>query len=212
MKFRFFLICIISVVICFGQTTQTKKQITDLKNGILFVRLSTREKTVEDLKKMGKTRAAEEIRNEQEIKNKKIVEAFKTNFKFCEYSFFYSQYSNEIQNRNFKFMIFDKDLKPDSDFNLNGRPFFVAEFGVLQADTARTFRDTKLQSTANFNVESTPIYSQNSPNKIYALIIKDNNYVQLKYPFPYYVNAYNTDRAVRKMNQKLNSFYNKSFK
>jgi len=109
-------------------------------------------------------------------------------------------------------MIFDKDLKPDSDFNLNGRPFFVAEFGVLQADTARTFRDTKLQSTANFNVESTPIYSQNSPNKIYALIIKDNNYVQLKYPFPYYVNAYNTDRAVRKMNQKLNSFYNKSFK
>jgi len=212
MKFRFFLICIISVVICFGQTTQTKKQITDLKNGILFVRLSTREKTVEDLKKMGKTRAAEEIRNEQEIKNKKIVEAFKTNFKFCEYRFFYSQYSNEIQNRNFKFMIFDKDLKPDSDFNLNGRPFFVAEFGVLQADTARTFRDTKIQSTANFNVESTPIYSQNSPNKIYALIIKDNNYVQLKYPFPYYVNAYNTDRAVRKMNQKLNSFYNKSFK
>jgi hypothetical protein len=98
------------VAFCSAQTTESHKQIAELKNGVILVRLSTRERTVEDLKKMGKTRAAEEIRNEQEIKNKKIVEAFKTNFKFCEFRFFYSQYSNEIQNRNFKFMIFDKDF------------------------------------------------------------------------------------------------------
>lgn len=176
----------------------------------MLIRLSTREKTVEDLKRMGKTRAAEEIRKEQELKNNKIVAAFKKHFNFCEYRFFYSQYSAEILKKNFKFLVFDKDLKPDANFELNGRSFYVAEFGILQADTTKISKETKIDYSKDFSAEEVPVYYQNTPNKLYALIIKDNHYYQLRYPFPYYVAGFNTERAVKKMNLKLSNFYNKA--
>jgi hypothetical protein len=199
------------LVPCHAQVSNTKKQILELKKGVLLIRLSTRERTVDDLKKLGKTRAAEEIRNEQERKNKIIIEAFKANFNFCEYRFFYSQYSSEILNRNFKFLIFDKNLTPDADFSLNGQNFYMAEFAVLQPDTIAIAREKKLVFEKDFSAEEKNVYYQNAPNKIFALVIKDNNFIQLKYPFPYYVNGNNTARAVKRLNSKLNNYYKKNF-
>jgi hypothetical protein len=202
--------CLFLITTNQGQDKDSRKYIIELKKGFLLIRLSTREKTVEDLKRMGKTRAAEEIRKEQELKNSKIVAAFKKYFTFCDYRFFYSQYSNEIKNKNFKFLLFDKELKPDANFELAGKNFYVAEFGILQADTAKISKETRLEFNKDFSAEEVPVYYQNTPNKLYALIIKDNQYYQLKYPFPYYVAGFNTDRAVKKMNQKLSNYYTKT--
>jgi len=201
--FQYFIV----LQIGFSQSAIAKKQIKELKNGYLLIRLSTREKTVDDLKKMGKLRAADEIRKEQEEKNKKIVEAVKKNFTFCEYRFFYSQYSAEILQRNFKFYVFDKDLKPDTDFNLNGKEFYVAEFVVLQGDTARIGGNNSIEYTDDFSAKEKTVYYQNMPNRILAFVIKDNHFVQLKYPFPYYVGGNVIERAIRRMNSKLGSYY-----
>ena len=214
MRFRLSILIIAIFLLCVNtisaQRFDARKQVIDLKKGVLLVRLSTREKPVEDLKNRGKISAAEQIRSEQEQKNKLIVQAFNKYFKFCDYRFFYSQYSSEILNKNFKFYVFDKDLKPDVNFSLENRNFYIAEFGILQADTNKISRDSKIFYDKDFSAEEKAVYTTNTPNKIFALKILDNKNYQLRYPFPYYVAGFNTNRAVKRMNSKLSSFYNSS--
>ena len=183
------------------------KQIHEIKNGYLLIRLSTRSKTIEDLQRIGKNRAAEEIKKDQDEKNRKIIAAFAKNFNFCEYRFFYSQYSDEIKKGNYKFLVFDKNLQPDNNFSLEGKNYYVAEFGTLEADTTIIASDMTLEVKDDFDVSTKKVNYTNTPNKIYALIIKDKNYYQLRSPFPYYAGGMSTDKMVRKMNSKLKSFY-----
>jgi hypothetical protein len=183
------------------------KQIHELKNGYVLIRLSTRSKTIEDLQRIGKNRAAEEIKKDQDEKNRKIIAAFNKNFNFCEYRFFYSQYSDEIKKGHYKFLVFDKNMQPDNSFSLEGKNYFVAEFGTLEADTSIAASDVTLEVKDDFDVANKKVNYTKSPNKIYALIIKDKNYYQLRRPFPYYASGLSTDKMVRKMNSKLKNFY-----
>jgi hypothetical protein len=183
------------------------KEINELKNGYLLIRLSTRSKTIEDLQRIGKNRAAEEIKKEQDEKNRKIIKAFATNFKFCEYRFFYSQYSDDIKKGNYQFLVFDKNMQPDNNFSLDGKKYYVAEFGILQSDTGVVAHDYSLEVKDDFDVQTKTNNYAKPNNHIYALIIKDKNYNQLRFPFPYYSYAVSTEKMVRKMNAKLINFY-----
>jgi hypothetical protein len=204
------LLAVTTVMFAFVQKNAVaKKQIQELKTGYLLVRLSTRSKTIEDLQRMGKSRAAEEIRKQQEEKNKRIVAAFNKYFNFCEYRFFYSQYSDDIQKGNFKFLIFNKDLSVDESFSVEGKTYYVGEFGIVEPDQTKESYDTELQYTDDFSAELKRVKYGPSTNKIYALIIKNNNYVQLTRPFPFFATGISTEKMVKKTNSHLNNFYNK---
>ena len=65
-----------------------KKQINQLKDGALLVRLKTKKNTISALRKIGKSKLADEIEKKQSEYNLNIITAFKTNFDFCPTYFF----------------------------------------------------------------------------------------------------------------------------
>jgi hypothetical protein len=199
MKKLIFAFAIISIFIspCFGQTQQLKKiskqQINQLNKGVLLVRLKAKKKTILKLRKSGKDNLANKIEQQQAELNKKIVSAFRDNFEFCSTYFFFSEHSKSIKDKQFSNVIFLNDnLVPDSiikfDYNAN---FFIAEFVTLEQN-----------DHANMGFE--------------ALVIRNDQFVQLKRPFPYYARTFGSlpikqklEKAVRRMNKKLYKFLKK---
>src|SRR3954466_3763280 len=72
------------------------KKVLKLKDGVLLVRLMTREPSVKALREAGQTRQADEMQQEQNTYNKKIISAFKSGFTFCPVYFFFSSYSQQV--------------------------------------------------------------------------------------------------------------------
>lgn len=119
---------ILSPIISVAQKPREKARanIVMLKNGALFVRLRTSELKINALKSKGMLKEAEEIRVAQENTNKSIIAAFKANFKFCPVYFFYSNYSTQIKEGNYKGLIMDVNMQVDSSFSSNN--YLIGEF------------------------------------------------------------------------------------
>lgn len=199
MKKLIFAFVIISIFnsSCFGQTEQLKKlskqQIIQLSKGVLLVRLKSKQKTILELRKFGKDNLANKIEQQQAELNKKIVSAFKNDFDFCSTYFFFSKHSKSVKDRQFGNVIFLNDnLVPEPiikfDYKAN---FFIAEFVTLEQN-----------DIANMGFE--------------ALVIRNDQFIQLKSPFPYYARTFSSlpikrkiKKAVRRMNKKLYKFLKK---
>jgi len=172
-----------------------RKWITELREGVLLVRLQTRSKSLERIRERGLEEKAEEIEAELKAENEAVVEAFREEYRFSPVYFFESQYSKLLKDRDFdQVEFFDVNRKPVAP-DLSKKPFFIAEFSRVEADTA--------------HYETTP-----DPG-FGALVIKSDQFVQLDRPFPFYVRTYETlpilrrkpKKVVRKMNEKLFGFY-----
>ena len=72
-----------------------KTQIKELKEGVLLVRLHTKQPVIDAMKERGSFKKAHYIKEKQEAVNKEIVAAFK-DFDFCKVYFFYSQFSDSL--------------------------------------------------------------------------------------------------------------------
>ena len=195
----------------------TTMQINQLKNGALLVRLKTNALALEALRKSGKEQQANALeRNQAEI-NRNILEAFQGKFKFCSVYFFFSNYSEAVKNKTFDRVVFLNDnLQPDSTIKFTKGTFLVADFGVIEQDTARYAENTLIIPDDNFSVKQSKTYYGGPSFGYEGLIIRSDALVQLRHPFPYFVRTYDSklkkkvvNHAVRKMNKKLNHFYNK---
>ncbi len=169
----------------YSNKTIAKKQINQLHDGALLVRLITKTKTITTLKNAGNYKMADEIELEQSTLNKRIILAFRNHFKFCPVYFFYSDYTEAVKNNEINKIIFlNDDLQLDPEILFKEDKFLTAEFSLID--------------DADFE----------------ALIIKDNQFVQLKRPFPFYVRTFDSIWNDKKLNQvivtlnhRLNSFY-----
>lgn len=165
---------------------QAGEQINQLKNGALLVRLQTKNKSISALRKNGNDKLADKIETEQKSRNMEIVSAFKAGFNFCPVYFFFSDDSQNIRERQFDKVVFlSKSLLPDTTIKFTKDHFLTAEFGTTDGDTS-----------------------------FGALIIKSDQLIQLKRPFPYYVRTFGSlpikrsaYKTVKKMNKKLHQFY-----
>ena len=192
-----------------------KEQITQLKEGALLVRLQTKRNSIEALRKKGRVKLAEKIETRQRNYNLEIVAAFKTNFKFCPTYFFYSHYTNEIREKRFDQVIFLTDsLTTDSAIKFNYRNFLTAEFGISEQDTAIYFSHYNYESDGNWSVRRVEKFYCTSNINFGALIIKSDQFIQLKKPFPVYVRTFDTlpikrspKRTVKIFNRRLKMFY-----
>ena len=186
-----------------------REQINQLHNGVLLVRLQTKKKSIEALKKRGQLKLAGEIKAKQESLNKEIVSAFQRNFDFCPTYFFYSNYSQEIIDKSFEEIQFlDKNLLPDTKIKFDNKSFLTAEFGTIEQDTTN-------RVPVNNGAEKQEQKYSGSNMGFGALIIKSEQFNQLKKPFPFYVRTYDSlpikrkpRVVVRKMNEKLHEFLN----
>ncbi len=196
----------------------TNDQINQLKDGALLVRLQSKKKSITALRKIGKDHLADKIETKQRNYNVKIVSAFKTNFNFCPTYFFFSDFSQNIRDRQFDKVIFLSDsLFADSTTKFNQSNFLIAEFGTIEQDTAKYFSHNSYEPAGSWSLKPTSNYYGGPRMGYGALIIKSNQLIQLRRPFPYYVRTFDSlpirrspNKTVKKMNKKLYKFYKKN--
>ncbi len=192
-----------------------KEQIEQLKNGALLVRLKTKSTAINALRKAGKNVQADEVEKQQALFNLNIIDAFKTKFNFCPTYFFYSDYSDNVKEKQFDKVVFLNDsLKPDPTIKFNKQSFLVADFGTVEQDTARYYSHTSVEPDGNFSVKKVDHYYGGPSFSYDGLIIRSDKLIQLRHPFPYLVRTRDPrpkpkklNKVVKTMNQKLISFY-----
>ncbi|MFI5220239.1 MAG: hypothetical protein ACHQNT_12200 [Bacteroidia bacterium] len=190
------------------------EEIDHLKDGVLLVRLQTKENGITALRKMGNNEFADIIMEKQLQQNKEIISAFKNNFTFCPAYFFLSNYSDSVLSKQINGIVFlDDNLQPDTTVKLNNRKFLTAEFGIIEQDPAKYFSGYYYYQGEN-GLERRSAYDGGPDLRFGALKIMNDKLVQLKRPFPYYVRTFNStpfkrkfSKVVRKMNKNLFSYY-----
>jgi hypothetical protein len=217
---RTLLIFLLFPALLFAQPDVARRQIIDLKNGTLLVRLMTSENKIKALQNAGYPEKAEEAKAEQAAINNKIAEAFRLNFNFCRVFFFYSSASEEVKQLQFKGNLLGYNLEPAAVIDPPIEAFFVAEFGDLQ-QTDEKYRDSEsFRETDSGGREAQTTYYGSPDMGLPALLIRDRDFIQLRDPFPYYVRTYESlspvkrtaEKSVKKLNGKLQDYYHSTSK
>ncbi len=208
----YFVLFLIGITICPEQLSAQNKppieqimraNIQKLKDGVLLVRLQTREQSITALRQNGQEADAKQLETNQAIYNREIIKAFRSGFDYCPVLFFFSNYSDQVLTGNTDVVIFLNDsLQPDQSIKLEGRGFLIAEFGVLQQDTAVFFQDNYYYYGAEGREEQRSV-SGGADQKLPALRIMDERFLQLAYPFPYYARTYQDPPSVKKINKAV---------
>lgn len=193
----------------------TTQQINQLHNGALLVRLQTKKKSIAALRKTKKDKLADMIETRQAELNKVIIRAFQDNFDFCPVYFFFSNHSENVRKKQFdKVEFLNYSLLPDTNINFDHKDFLISEFGTIEQDKAKHF-DGYYTVQGENGLEKRTKYYGGSNMRFGALIIKSDQFVQLRKPFPYYVRTFDSlpirrkpKKVVIKMNMKLLNFYN----
>ncbi len=188
-----------------------RNHITALRKGALLVRLQTRAQSVETLKERGlidkERRQAEE--------NTEYLKAFVSEFDFAPVYFFRSEDSKLIKEGKLSEVVFlNYNLVPDSTIAVKEQIIYTAEFGNIAPDNEKTRQGYRLDKDSTGVIQKSTYYSS-ADMGFEALVIMDNQFIQLRNPFPYYVRTYDkkgimtrsSEKTVRKMNQKLHQFY-----
>ncbi len=176
-----------------------QEQIKALKDGVLLVRLQTRNKSIDLYRKNGQHDIANKIEDEQYQENKGIVAAFNQYFDYAPVYFFYADDTELIKAGKTSGVFLNNKLlqtdsiKPKLDF------YMVAEFGPLEGETKVIPGDTLV---------ALPDYV---PGEVLerALVMRDRNFMQMRDPFPYYIRAAfksKAEKQVTKLNEQLHSY------
>ena len=195
-----------------AEREEAYQNILDLKNGVLLVRLKRLDKSVNALIRMGEPLKAEEFGRKIAAQNRDLMRAFEQEFNFCPVYFFYSESSDSIRKSNYS-VLFDQRGEP-VELPSNFPNVFIADTGPLQADTSTHFYDYELVSDGNFSRKRIKRVYAGQAMGFGAICIKDQQFVNLKNPFPYYVKTYGNYVFLRKpskivwlLNQKLFDYY-----
>lgn len=189
--------------------------IQKMKNGALIVRLKTKQNSISALRKSGQNKRADKLEAKQAAYNINIIEGFKTNFDFCPTYFFYSNFSQEVLDKEFTKVEFLNDsLQFDPTITFNHTTYLTAEFGIIEQDTAKYFDNYYYVQGKNGKEKKTS-YNGSTDMTFGALIIKSDQFFQLRKPFPYYSRTLATlpikrkpKLVIKEMNIQLHRFYN----
>lgn len=198
----------------------TKVQINELKDGALLVRLKTKKNSIAALQKIGKNEAAEKLELKQAAYNLNIVTSFKKYFTFCPTYFFYSDYSTNIKEREFdKVLFLNEKLQADSSIKFVYKTFLTADFGTIEQDTVKYFANYSMEQDKNLGTQKVKTYNGGPDFGFDALIIRNDKFIQLRDPFPYFErtrdpmpNKRKLEKVIKKINKRFFKFYIKKNK
>ena len=147
----------------FNDSLTAQNIIKELPESAILFRLKTNNHLINYYLENGETEKAHLEKEKQKSYNNQIIRMFEKEWDFCPVYFFYSQHSKEITNKNFQhvFKGIDQQILNQEELNTLKNNFIVIYFGSTQG---------KL--------------------KFDALIISDQNLIQLKKPNPRFVRTY----------------------
>lgn len=195
------------------------RQIRQLRHGALLVQLSSKITTVQALRKSGDERRAGIVVEQQHDYNMAVVKAFRGYFDFCPVFFYFSENARSVQEKQFGGNIFLNDsLQPDQGIQFPGSDFLIATAGSVEQDTTKKFESYYYVQGPN-GPERRATYYASPALGFSALILKSDQSVQLRRPFPFYARIYESlpfqeemGVVVKKMERKLLRFYKRSMK
>ena len=199
----------------FSNSAIARAHIKALREGVLFVRLQTRTQSIKTLEERGLTDKAEALERRQEEENTEYVQAFVSEFDFVPVYFFRSKDSKLVKEGRISEVIFlNNDLIPDTTIKVKNQTIYTAEFGNVAPDDEKMHQDYRLEKDST-GVKRKSTYYGTADMGFEALVIMDDQFIQLRNPFPYYVRTYDKkgiitrspEKTVRKMNQKLHQFF-----
>jgi len=166
------------------------RQIKQLRDGALLVRLKTSAPTIAAMQKRGHMQLAEETLEQQRVENKSIMQAFRSAYSFSEVKFFFSSDSRKVLKGEYEGIFLNDSLEKDPAIVLNNpKNVFTCELTKIQEDTAKYFSHYEWVSTGNFASKQVERFYGGGQNTFYAFVVKDNEFNQLSRPFPYYSRA-----------------------
>lgn len=191
--------------------TKAKRNIELLKDGVLLVRLQSKQKTIEILKEKGYPKKAKYFRERQLKDNKEIARSF-NNMDFCKVYFFYSHDSDLLLNGLFDSISFLNEKLDTILLKLD--TFFIADIGELN-QTAKL--DTTNQTLDKEKIKGNKrkkSYSGGTKLSFKSLYIRDMDFNVLTKPFPFYqryhpipLTVLTNEEVVLKLNDRLKDFY-----
>lgn len=165
---------------------QPNQLVEQLANGTILVRLNTGEKQLELLEKMKLTKKLTALKKEIEEENIKIIDAFSEKLTYASRVYFFkSSDSPKIKSKAFSGNLFDKNGNRINEEEKPIGTYVIAEFAKTEE------------------------------MGIPALVISDDQFNQLKPPFPYFVRTFESlpvfnrsyERTVELFDEKLRTYH-----
>ncbi|NOQ73650.1 MAG: hypothetical protein GQ574_16710 [Crocinitomix sp.] len=197
----------------------SQRQIKELKESVLLVRMRTRQPLIDALLKSDRTDEAKKVELEQLKKNQEIIAAFDKYFDFCPVFFFRSDYSNFVKKQQLDSVVFLNDTAGvDPGIKITSELFYIAEITALGKDTATFEEGTYLVRTED-GLERHTQYGGGGNSGFEALIFKSSAFYQLRRPFPYYSRTLQSlpimrrsfKRVIQRANEALHYYYSKVY-
>lgn len=195
-----------------------EKLINDMKNGVILVRLMSRENAIQALKNAGQHEKAQAVMDQQKEENLEITKAFVDEFDFCPVMYFYSSCSKNIMDREFQGCLMNADLAPAQEADVSSiDKFFIAEFWHVESSDEKYFTHYSLETNEEGDKEIRTNYGGDTEIGAAALVIRDASFKQLQDPFPFHVRTReglpwerSKAKTVEKMNQGLHNYLKNS--
>lgn len=152
-------ICLTFLVFAITLSGFSQNDIKNLKNGVVLVKLYTNANKIAALEKQGLNKRAEDEKKKVELEHLEIINAFKKEFKFTNYYFFYSNNMNEIKKGDYANVI--DSLKQGAHIDKPDSMVYI--------------------------LDSRSYYSESMASSYLGFSMLNNKGEQLEKPFPYYV-------------------------
>lgn len=198
-----------------NRTVRAIVQVRRLKQGALLVRLFEKEKQIALLQKQGKSASViQAYKDKIDKQNNEIIDAFKTNFKFCPVYFFYAKDSEHVKNRDFKNVHFIEKSGEELENTLTNNYFYTADLSELKVDTINYITSVDSRDESDNRIVTR---GKKSNIGYESITIRSDQFVDLLTPFPYSTRTYkdlplfkrSIAKTVSKLNFKLERFNRK---
>lgn len=163
------------------------KHISNLKDGVLLVRLKTSQPTIDAMRYMGMDKEAKRVELIQKRQNKALVKAFRTYYSFSEVQFFYSNFSKKVKEGQLEGIFLNDSLELDSSISIPVKQkVYTAEFANIEQDSAKFFSHYSFVPDGPFKQKKVERFYGAPDMDFKAIVIKNRQFEQLSAPFPYY--------------------------
>ncbi len=179
----------------------SRAQILLLKKGAIVVRLKTNERSLEQYRKAGKNEIADRIESENLNRNKLIMTAFKSHFRFCKVYFIYAKNTKQfLEGKPGVFL--NDNLQVDTSIRPKEKFVLLAEYGTVMSNVVQDeYHFKELNKTSE----------SNQPAASSAIFLSDLTLTQLKEPFPFFVVVYldKYSKGIERWSNSLERYYQK---
>ena len=168
-----------------------KRLIKELKSGVLVVRLKTGNNKLKALERVANSPSVSnedkgkfqmriaEAKKETKLENEHLIQAFKEDYFFSEILYFFDTSVYLLKEKVQSGYFLNEDMEIDPNIHLGDTPFLIAFYGS----------------------------SSIAANGLEGLVVMDENFQELGYPFPHFTGVRTIKKVLGKFFEKRDDLY-----